>query len=204
MFEWINRIMAELGAFGVGLLMLIENIFPPIPSEVIMPLAGLAAAVEGSGFWVAVIAGSIGSLLGTGMWYWIGRRVPEHRLRSFLDRRGRWLTLDNDDLDRAKDWFDRHGRIAVFVCRLIPGIRTLISVPAGLSSMPAFSFVYCSAAGTFLWTFLLAYVGFWLGEDHERVSAYLSPVSKIVFGVILVMYLWRVVRRKDMRTRNQA
>jgi membrane protein DedA with SNARE-associated domain len=199
MFDWITKIMTELGAFGVALLMLIENIFPPIPSEVIMPLAGLAAKTEGSGFWFAVIAGSIGSLLGTAIWYWIGRRVPEHRLRSFIDRRGHWLTLDLEDLDRAKDWFERHGSLAVFACRLIPGIRTLISVPAGLSAMPTVSFVFYSAAGTFIWTFFLAYIGFWLGEDHERISAWLSPLSKIVFGTILAMYLWRVIRKRPQR-----
>ena len=194
MLNWITRIMTEFGALGIAFLMLLENVFPPIPSELIMPLAGFVAAREQSGYWTAVIGGTMGSLLGTGLWYIVARRVGEQRLRKLLERHGRWFALDNDDLDRAKDWFERHGPAAVFLCRLVPGIRTFISIPAGFNRMPAASFLAYSAAGTFAWTAVLAFLGYRLGADYNEVAKFLEPVSWIVMGSALVLYLWRVIR----------
>ena len=194
MLDWITNLVRGMGAPGVGLLMFLENVFPPIPSEVIMPLAGFVAEQGGLSFWGAVAAGAAGSLAGAVGWYWVGRRVGERRLRAWVDRHGRWLTLSGDDVDTAKRWFDRHGGFAVFVGRLVPGVRTLISVPAGFAAMPALPFLLYSAAGTALWTVALAVAGRMLGSQYERVSRVLEPAGAVVFGLIALLYVARVVR----------
>jgi membrane protein DedA with SNARE-associated domain len=194
MAEWVISVIDKVGAAGIALLMLLENVFPPIPSELIMPFAGFHAARRGSGFWVAVIAGSAGSLVGTGLWYLLAVRIREERFRSFLRKHGRWVAMNVDDLRRAKQWFARHGGAAVFLCRLVPGLRTLISVPAGFCRMPAVPFLTYSAAGTFLWTIALAFLGERLGENYDKVSDYVGYVSNAVFGIMLGLYLWRVFR----------
>jgi membrane protein DedA with SNARE-associated domain len=194
MLDWIVGLVRGMGAPGVGLLMFLENVFPPIPSEVIMPLAGFVAAQGGLNFWAAVAAGALGSLAGAAGWYWVGRAVGERRLRAWVDRHGRWLTLSCEDVDTAKRWFERHGGVAVFGGRLVPGVRTLISVPAGFAAMPLVPFLLYSAAGTALWTLALAVAGRALGTQYDRVSQLLEPAGMVVLGVIAAAYLVRVVR----------
>src|SRR5688572_7323153 len=145
LFEWITGVVSEMGTLGVAVLMFLENIFPPIPSELVMPLAGFVAQREQLSFCEAVVAGSIGSLLGAVAWYRVARVVGEKRLRAWVDRNGRWLTLSCADIDKAKGWFDRHGGVSVMIGRLIPGVRTFISVPAGFARMQPVPFVLYSA-----------------------------------------------------------
>ena len=199
MFEWMANLVQSLGALGVAFLMLLENVFPPIPSELVMPLAGFVAARGGMSFWPMVLAGAAGSLAGATLWYVIGRRIGERRLRRWVDDHGRWLTLSCDDMDRAQDWFERRGRSAVFVGRLIPGVRTFISLPAGFSGMPMHSFIGYSALGTLVWTAALAYAGRLLGSQYERVGSYLEPVSWLVIGSIVLLYIVRLVRQNRTR-----
>lgn len=196
MDSWIASTLASMGYFGVALLTLVENLFPPIPSELILPLAGYLVAQGRMGLVGAVIAGTVGSVLGALVLYWIGRRVGEERLKAFADRHGRWLTFSRDDIDRASAWFSRHGGWAVFVCRLIPGLRSLISIPAGINGMGMGRFLLFTTIGTLLWTALLVYVGYVLGANFEQVGQYLDPVSKLVIAAIAAWYLWRVFRHK--------
>jgi len=135
MAEWITNTMTSLGYWGIGLLMFLENLFPPIPSELIMPLAGFTVAQGQMNFFLAVLAGTIGTVLGALPWYYIGHVFGRQRLTAWADRYGRWLTVTGKDIDRADRWFDRHGVKAVLLGRLIPGVRTLISLPAGISGM---------------------------------------------------------------------
>lgn len=202
MFAWITRIIRTMGAPGIALLMFLENAVPPIPSELIMPLAGFVSARGGLNFWAAVAAGSVGSLAGATAWYYVGRRVGEERLRAWIDRHGRWLTLSCEDMDRAAAWFDRHGHAAVFVGRLIPAVRTVASLPAGFARMPLAPFLAYSAAGTVLWTAALAYAGRLLGANYQRVSAVLEPVSWAVLGAVALAYVVRVVRHPGARARR--
>jgi membrane protein DedA with SNARE-associated domain len=194
MSDWIIGVVASLGYIGIGLLTLAENVFPPIPSELIMPLAGFQSVRGDISFWGAVAAGSAGSLAGTCGWYWVGFKIGERRLRAWIERHGRWLALDVEDIDRAKSWFDRHGVGAVFFCRMIPGLRTLISLPAGFNRMPMASFLLPSVLGTLLWTAGLTYVGRLLGANYDQVKEYVGIASWIVIGSIAVIYVWRQVR----------
>jgi membrane protein DedA with SNARE-associated domain len=196
MKEFIVDAVAALGVWGVALLMLVENVFPPIPSELIMPLAGYLSAVGRLPFAGAVIAGTVGSVVGAVLWYVVGRRLGRDRIGDFLDRHGRWLGMDSHDLARAGRWFDRHGGPTVLIGRLIPGVRTLISLPAGVNGMAWTPFLLYTVIGSALWTGILAWVGRIVGREFEQVGDYLGPVSWVVFGVMLALYIRRVIRKR--------
>ncbi|MBN9676165.1 DedA family protein [Salipiger bermudensis] len=192
MFDWITNLIDSMGAFGVALLMFLENVFPPIPSELIMPLAGFNAARNTMSLPLVILAGSAGSLAGAYLWYWIGRRIGFERLCHLSQRHGRWLSVSPDEFDRANGWFDRHGGSAVLFGRVIPTVRTFISVPAGVRRMSRGWFLGLSALGTVAWTSLLTLAGYWLEGGYEAVSAWLNPVSTVVVLALVGTYLWRV------------
>jgi membrane protein DedA with SNARE-associated domain len=196
MASWIIAFISSTGYWGILLLMLVENVFPPIPSELIMPLAGFMVAQDKLTFLGATLAGMAGSVIGALPFYYAGKKLGEERVKRFADRHGRWLTVSGQDIERASRWFDRHGGAAVFLCRLIPGVRSLISVPAGIARMNFVKFLFYTSIGTALWAGLLAYVGYVLGSNFTKVGEYLDPVSWIVFGAIAVLYVARVFMRK--------
>lgn len=193
MFEAIVAIIGVTGLLGIAFLMFAENVFPPIPSEVIMPLAGFAAARGDFHFAAVVIAGSVGALSGALVWYLVGHRMGTVRLRRWAARHGRWLTLTPDDIDRATDFFQMRGGPAVLLGRLLPGIRTYISVPAGMARMRLVSFTAWTGVGTMIWTWLLAYVGFRLEEHYELVADWLDPATTSLLVLGLAIYLYRVI-----------
>jgi membrane protein DedA with SNARE-associated domain len=191
MVEWINSLMSGLGYWGVGFLMFAENIFPPIPSELIMPLAGFTVAQGKMNFWLAILAGTIGTMLGTYAWYYLGRLVNYERLGSWIDRYGKWMGISVKEIDRVNDWFNKHGRSAVFFGRMVPGIRTLISLPAGMNQMSMFTFTIYSTLGTSIWILGLTIAGFVLGENYGSIEQYLAPISKfILFGLLGLVGYW--------------
>ena len=192
MIDWLLSVVEEGSALAVGLLMFLENLFPPIPSEVVMPLAGFVASQGEMSLVLAIVAGFVGSLAGAVFWYFIGEWLGVERLKRWAARYGRWLALAPDEIDKADRWFDRHGGKAVFLGRLVPGVRTLISVPAGIADMSFRRFLAYTALGTGVWTMLLAAAGVWLGANYERVAGWLEPVSLAVVAAILIWYLWRV------------
>ena len=194
--DWINNFIETAGYAGLALLTLLENIFPPIPSELIMPLAGFSAAEGKLNFWGAVAAGSAGSLAGAYAWYYLARRISESTLRDWIERRGHWLGIAVEDLDRSMRWFETHGRWVVFAGRLVPGLRTLISVPAGLACMPAGPFLVYSGVGTLVWTATLSWAGHALGSEYEQVGRYLGPISWIVIGGILLSLVVHILKRR--------
>jgi membrane protein DedA with SNARE-associated domain len=202
MAGWVMRMIQAGGPAGIAFLMFLENVFPPIPSELIMPLAGFMASQKKLSFLGVVIAGTIGSVLGALPLYWLGRKVGEERLKELTERHGRWLTISCRDVERAKGWFDRHGGAAVFFCRLIPGIRSLISIPAGIARMNLAAFLAWTIAGSAIWTALLAWLGYFLGGRFKVVEEYLDPAANVVFGAIAVLYVWRVIRHKGGKVRG--
>jgi len=199
MASWVIGAIYASGYLGIVALMFIENVFPPIPSELIMPLAGYMSAQGQLIFAVIVLAGAAGSVLGALPLYWLGKKIGAERLKIFADRHGRWLTVSREELEQAERWFARYGPAAVLLCRLVPGIRSLISVPAGIYGMARAKFLLYTAAGAAVWTALLAYLGYLLGSKFEQVGRYLDPVSWIVFALVLVWYVSRMVRHKSSR-----
>lgn len=192
MFDWITALIDRIGPLGVGLLMFLENIFPPIPSELIMPLAGFNAAQGRMGLAAAILAGTVGSVAGAWVWYGIGRAIGAERLRRLAARHGRWLTVTPHEIDRAQAWFDRNGGAAVFLGRLVPAVRTLISIPAGIARMEPLRFLLWSTLGSLGWTTLLATAGWLLQGAYGRVEAWVNPVSTVVVVGIVALYLYRV------------
>jgi len=200
MADWIIQMMESLGYLGIGMLMFLENLFPPIPSELIMPLAGFTVSQGKMSFLPAIAAGTLGTVLGALPWYFAGYYFGETRLKAWADRYGRWITVSSADIERAVKWFNRRGGRAVFLGRLVPGVRTLISLPAGLAEMNFPLFLLYSTAGTVLWTALLTWLGYALGENYSAVEQYLGPVSKIVLVTLLlwgVLWVWQRSQRQN-------
>jgi membrane protein DedA with SNARE-associated domain len=185
--------MDATGVLGIAILMFLENVFPPIPSELIMPLAGYNAARGSANIALVILAGALGSLAGATFWYVVGRLIDHDRVKRFADRYGRWITMTRKDVERADDWFDTYGHWAVLFGRLLPTIRTLISMPAGLSEMPLPRFLIFSSVGTAIWTTGLALFGYALESEYERIQHWIDPVSLAVVALIVGIYLWRLV-----------
>ena len=196
MTKWIMNLIASTGYFGIVFLMFVENVFPPFPSEFIMPLAGFMVTEDKFSLIGVTIAGTVGSVLGALPLYYLGAKLGEERLKKIAEQHGRWLTLSPDDIDRADEWFDRHGAKAVLFCRLVPGIRSFISIPAGFNRMNPASFLLYTSIGAGIWTSLLAYAGYVLGTNFRQIGEYLDIATYIVFGTILALYLWRVFNYK--------
>ena len=192
MDAFVSDIMNTLGPFGIALLMFLENVFPPIPSELIMPLAGYEAATGSMSMVTVILSGTLGSLLGIIPWYYVGEWMGLRRTKTFAAKHGRWITMGPDDVERANDWFNRHGSEAVLFGRLVPTVRTLISVPAGIAHMPLWKFLIYSAIGSAVWTSILAFAGYFLRAQYEAVGTYVGPVSNAVLAIIVVVYIYRV------------
>jgi membrane protein DedA with SNARE-associated domain len=193
MSDWVVRLIEQSGYLGVGFLMFLETLFPPIPSEVIMPVAGMAAAKGQMSYSLAVAAGTAGAMLGNILWYLAARALGHDRLRPVIRRHGKWLTIDWKDVERAHRWFDRHAMAVVLLGRLVPTIRSIVSIPAGLLDMRFRSFVIASTAGTALWTALLAFGGYRLQEKFDRIGYLIGPVSNVVIGLIVIVYVGRLI-----------
>ena len=194
MTDWIVRTVELLSYWGIALLMFLENVLPPIPSEVVMPLAGFTAGQGDLTLWGAILAGSAGSLAGATLWYAVARAVGTDRLKGWADRHGRWLRLRRRDIDRADRWFDRWGHWAVLLGHIVPGVRTLISLPAGFSEMPFGRFLLYSLIGTVAWCTLLASLGWALGGHWTVIERYVGWIGLGITVILLAAaaaWVWR-------------
>lgn len=190
--HWIE----QGGYLGVFLMMLGETVFPPIPSEVIMSLAGLQAAHGTMSLAGVIASGTGGAMLGNILWYELARALGIDRFRPFVRRFGRVLTLDWKEVERADHFFDRYDRWFVFLGRMIPTVRSLVSIPAGLFGMKRIPFLIWSTIGTAGWTAGLAIAGYLLGQRWTDVDKYISPLSKVVIVILVVWYVFRVLTWK--------
>lgn len=204
MLDWITSTINSLGYWGIVLLMFLENLFPPIPSEIIMPLAGFTSTLGKLSFAFVIVAGTVGSVLGALLWYYIGLTVGENRLKRLADSYGKWLSISSKDIDKSKKWFYKYGGLAVFLGRIIPGVRTFISVPAGLNNMPLVPFLFYSTIGSALWVALLTFAGYVLGQNYQLIEKYISPISSfVVIALVVAFCFWLVKRkRKHFKTKN--
>ena len=187
-FKWIEG----GGYLGVFALMLLETIFPPIPSEVIMPLAGVVASRGGMSLPLVIVAGTAGAMVGNIIWYGLAKAIGLERFRPLIDRFGRWLTLDWAEIERAHRLFDKHGGSLVFVGRMLPTVRSLVSIPAGLLKMRFVPFVLWSTLGSMIWTAGLATAGWVLGQQFDQIETVLGPLSLAVIAGVVGYYFWRL------------
>ena len=193
--EWVQEIVRTIGYPGVLLLMVLEEVFPPIPSEVILPLAGFLVGRGDFSFVPTLIVATIGTLVGSLIVYGIGRSLGEDRVRRLVGRYGKYILLSEVDVDQGRDWFERHGGAAVFIGRFIPGVRSVISVPAGVERMPLWTFTLYTLAGSTLWNAALIGVGWVLGDQWQRLSDYLGILQWAVYGAIALGIGWFVRNR---------
>ncbi len=193
--DLIIKTVEENSSFAylvIAFAMFLENIVPPIPSEIIMPLGGYFVYQGSLNFYVLVLFGTIGTLLGSFPWYFLGKYLNEQKISRFLDKKGKFLGITSNDLSKSRLWFDKYGTLLVFWGRLIPGIRTLISVPAGIELMPIGTFFIWTSLGTIIWVTILTAAGYFFGENYENIALYIDSF-KIFLKPIFVIFLLFVV-----------
>jgi membrane protein DedA with SNARE-associated domain len=196
MDDWIIRLVDSAGYWGVAFLMLLETVFPPVPSEVIMTVAGVSAARGNMTFTGVVASGTAGAMLGNYLWFWLAIKFGPQRLERFLEKHGRWLTLHWTDVERGQALFKKHGSIIVLVARMLPTFRSLISIPAGIFKMSHRRFLVFSTIGTAGWSAALAGAGYALGSQFAEVEEILGPLSTAIIALIVIGYIWRLVKWK--------
>ena len=173
--------------------MFLENIFPPIPSEIIMPLGGFFVYQQKLNFYILVLWGVLGTIAGSIPWYYLGKLVNEKRLSNFLDKRGKFIGITSNDLIKSKRWFDKYGVSLVFWGRLVPGIRTLISVPAGMELMPLKKFLIWTSLGSLIWVALLTYAGFVFGENYQIIETYLDQIKYVLKPILILILVYFLI-----------
>ena len=194
MSDWVVDVIERLGVMGVGLLIFLENVLPPIPSEVILPFAGFTAQqgdLSAIGAWMAA---SIGSLAGALFLYGVGWSIGEERLRELS--RKRWFVLFGEkDFERGRTFFDRHGSAVVFFARFIPLVRSVVSVPAGIERMPILRFTLLTLAGSAIWNGVFIGLGWVLGDNWDVVEGYMGPLSYLVVALLAIAVVVLIVRK---------
>lgn len=192
------------GYVGILFAMFAENVFPPIPSELIMPAAGFSAARGDLNILLIIVAGTFGSVLGALPLYYLGTLFNKERLMVFTERYGKYVFIKSEDVLSSNAWFDKHGKKVVFFGRMVPGIRSLISIPAGMNKMPIASFLVLTALGSSIWTTILALAGFYLGKNYEVITTMLAPYSKVfLLLAIVIIIVWFIKRRlSDQHSSN--
>ncbi|HMT40161.1 DedA family protein [Sphingorhabdus sp.] len=196
MEDWIIRLVDWAGYWGVAFLMLLETVFPPVPSEVIMTVAGVSASRGNMTLTGTIAAGTAGAMLGNWFWYWLAIKFGEARMHVFIDKYSRWLTLDWEEVERGERLFQSYGSTIVLMARMIPTLRSLISIPAGLFGMSLRRFLVFSTIGTAGWSAALAGAGYFLGSQFDDVEKWLGPLSTLVIAAIVVTYIWRLAHWK--------
>lgn len=188
---WVEDVILHLGYEGLFFLVALENVFPPIPSEIILPLAGFLTGQSHMNYVLAVGAATAGSVIGALVLYGVGYAFGEHRVRAIVHSWGRWLGFKEEDVDKAQEWFDKYGGIAVMTGRLVPIIRSLISIPAGLRKMPIPTFIIFTTLGSLAWNSVLIGAGWILGDNWEQVEHYVGYLQYVVIaGVVIIGVLW--------------
>jgi membrane protein DedA with SNARE-associated domain len=189
--DWVIRLIEQTGYVGVFLLMFLETVFPPVPSEVIMPIAGLGAARGQMTLWGVILCGTAGAMFGNFFWYLLARVIGMNRFRPFIEKHGRWLTLDWIDVEKAEKLFGRFGGVVVGVGRMLPTVRSVVSIPAGLLHMRLKSFLIWSSIGTAGWSSALAIAGYLLGQQFQDIEKVMGPLSAAVIALIVIAYIYR-------------
>ncbi|MFY1689013.1 DedA family protein [Plantactinospora sp. WMMB782] len=199
--EWATDLMDRLGAPGAGLAVALENLFPPLPSEIILPLAGFAASRGEMSLWSAIFWTTVGSVVGALALYYVGALLGRERTRAIA---ARLPLVKLADVDRTEAWFLRHGVKTVFLGRMVPIFRSLISIPAGIERMRLGTFLLCTALGSLIWNAVFVFAGYLLGENWHLVEEYASVFQKVVIAAVAVAVGWFVVARLARRDRPQS
>lgn len=203
--NWILNLISSSGYPGLGFVMFLENVFPPIPSEIILPLAGSLTTKGDFSLAGITLVGMIGSVAGAWVFYGVGYFIDEIRVRLLIEKFGKWFLLSTNDLDRALSWFKKYGNWVVFFGRMIPMVRSLISIPAGLAKMHWMKFTLYSALGTASWSFCLALAGKILGDNWQQVEVFLQKYDTLVWlalGSFVLLFVTRKIYQQNRFKKN--
>ena len=187
--SWVQDVIERLGAVGVALLVILENVFPPIPSEIVLPFAGCVAQRGDGSVVVMIFAATVGAVVGALVLYGIAAVIGPERLAAFVARFGRWFGVKPADLVRAEQWFDRHAVAAVLLGRCVPLIRSIVSIPAGFRRMAITPFLLYTALGSLVWNTALIGAGAILGNQWERVEPYVATLQWVVVAAVVLLVL---------------
>lgn len=193
--DWVISIIEAIGYLGVAFLVSLENVFPPIPSEIVLPLAGFTASQGDATLWGMMVAATAGSVIGAWILYALAAAIGPIRLHAFILRYSKWFGIKEHDLDRSEAWFDNHSGVAVLVCRCIPLIRSLVSLPAGFRRMNIVSFTLYTAIGSAVWNVLLIGAGYLLGDRWDLVGGWIDVLQYVVIAAILGFLAWWIWTR---------
>lgn len=194
MTEWIITFIASHGYGGVIVLMVAENIFPPIPSEIILPFVGQSIAQGDLNLYLAVLAATTGSIIGTFFWFLIGWFVSVQKLEAFLRKYGAYVAISYKDFHKASQFFEKYEIPAVFFGRMLPAVRSVISLPAGSVRMDIKKFILYSFIGSLLWNVTLITTGYYLLNDFMKVEKYINPVANVVIYLLIALYIIQIIR----------
>lgn len=197
--NWAKDVIEAVGYPGLAFLITLENVFPPIPSEGVLPMAGFLAGEGKMNLFIAIFAATVGSVIGALILYGLGHWFGEDRVRALVRRWGNWLGVSERDVDKADAWFDRYGGLAVMICRVVPIVRSLISIPAGLRRMPLTTFIFYTALGSGVWNTLLIGAGWILGDHWERVADYVDYFEYVAIVAVIIFAIWWIWNRMIKR-----
>jgi membrane protein DedA with SNARE-associated domain len=200
--DWITDFIDSIGLVGVAVLVALENVFPPIPSEVILLLAGYNVELDRFGFIGAVIAATIGSIIGAYFLYGVGRVLSEERLEGLLAGIGKYVGLKKKDVHKGFEWFERHEDPVVFFGRLIPVVRSVVSIPAGAEKMPLIKFTVLTGVGSLIWNTVWVSIGWGLGSQWEKAERWSSLLQYIVVAVVLIAIVVLIIRARRQRSQG--
>lgn len=199
MEQWITQFMEQYGYWGIGLLIFLENIFPPIPSEIILTFGGFMTTQSGLGYTGVLVTSTIGSVVGAIVLYGIGAWIGERNLYRIVDKYGKILRLKTKDLDKTIQWFEKYGYWTVFFCRFVPLLRSLISIPAGLTRMNIPLFILFTTVGTIIWNAVLIYLGKAVGGNWHTIVYYMDIYSRIIYiilAILIIFVIWKWFKRQ--------
>jgi len=197
---WVESVISTMGYPGLYLVMFLENVFPPIPSEVVLPLAGSLTLTGRFSIPIITIVGMLGSLTGAFLFYGLGKWLGEQRVRALVAKYGRYALLSTDDLDKSLQWFDKYDEWVIFFSRMVPIVRSLISIPAGIASMNIAKFSFYTILGTALWSFVLSFGGRLLGEQWPLIADFINTYQNVVLvllAIVVILFIAsRLLKRK--------
>jgi membrane protein DedA with SNARE-associated domain len=196
--SWAVDVIDKLGYLGLFLILVLENVFPPIPSEAVLPLAGFLTGKGDMNFFLAVIVSTAGAVTGALILYYFGDWFGEERVRWLIRKFGKWFAITESDFDTAGAWFDKRGNIAVLVCRCVPIVRSIVSIPAGIRRMPLVPFIVYSAIGSAAWNSILIGLGWIVGDNWEDIEHYADYFQYVVILLVLALAAFYIWKRKEM------
>lgn len=204
MQSWLISIINQFGYLGIAFLILLENIFPPIPSELILTFSGFLTTMSSMNIWISSLSATVGSMVGAILLYLLGKVLPQRKIVQFIKKHQKIFRLKESDLKRSSDWMTKRGSSAVFLCRFVPVVRSLISIPAGAAHMRLWKFLLFSTLGTAIWNTILIYLGAVAGKNWEKIIGYINTYSYVIVIALTFVLIYFIVRRAKQKKAKET